>query len=175
MIKTDVTENAQSLPNEPDLSFLDENAVIEMSGKEMQRVLLQCGFTYSDFARFLGRSNTFVNRSLRYSLVLAPRYVQELQNMVTTDNLKEALYRIRTGTYRKYLTGSEMRALIKRQGYSFKDVADFIGRTGPYVSDVLGQKRYSIPLRYIDALRNLFTPMYYDSVLKKMREETKRK
>ncbi len=166
-----ITITPETLQKETDEQVIPENSPIEMSGREMDRTLDYCGYTNADFARYIKRSHTFVNRSLRSSQNLPPRYVQELENLVTTENLQESLYRIRTGKYRKYLTGSEMRKLIIKQGYTFKEVADFIHRTGPFVSDILGSKVHSIPLRYIDALRAMFTPKYYDAELQKIRQK----
>ncbi|HYF02388.1 MAG TPA: hypothetical protein VEC36_03355 [Patescibacteria group bacterium] len=171
MNTTDITINAGALPIDTSTESTTQTSVTDLSGREFQRVLYICGYTYSDFARYIERSDTFVNRTLRNSLSLPSRYIQKLEEMVTPENLREALHRIRTGTMNKYLSGYEMRKLLIKQGYTFKEFADFIQRTGPFVSDILGRKPYSIPLRYIDTLRTFITISYYDADLKKLRQK----
>src|SRR5690606_15231049 len=74
-----------------------------LNGSEMRQVLRICGYPMSGFAGYLGRSDSYVKKTLQSTRGSIPRSDQEaLARMVTSANFEEAVRRIRGKQPQKY-------------------------------------------------------------------------
>lgn len=134
----------------------------------MAKVLELCGYSMTDFATYIGKSHTFVVRTLQQAAVRIPQvYFDALVQFVTQENFVESIARVRGELPQKYLRGIEMKRILHEAGVLAREFAHYTGKSNSFVYDLCSAAH--VPLRYIDKLRLFVGKDTYAVLLNRVR------
>lgn len=138
-----------------------------LSGQNMARVLVVCGYSMTEFAKYINKSHTYVVRILQQSAVIPQTHADALVHFVTQENFDESIRRLRGELPQKFLRGKEMKHLLTEAGILTREFAEYLGKSYSCIYDLYSIPQ--VPLRYIDKLALFVGKDTYSVLLQRVR------